>query len=257
MTDTANALDPQTAHHHSTRCWWDATQARWVCPRPAPEPERPPVDIRDMLVVHTALLREFRLAPDAVARVPAGARRRAATVDRHLGLLCDLLHHHHAGEDELLWPPLRDRAPARAAALLDVAEAQHAGLDAALERVRDARRSWLGACDPGSREELVDALRTMHGLLAEHLDTEERTLLPLASAHLTEAQWRAVGEAGAAAIAKSQMLLVFGMFAYEGDPEVLATMLAEAPAPVRVVVPHLAPRLYARRAARVHGTPRP
>ncbi|GAA4788380.1 hypothetical protein GCM10023200_23570 [Actinomycetospora chlora] len=237
----------------TARCWWDHTQARWV----RPEPGGPLVDVRDMVVVHTALLREFRLAPAAVSRVPVGARRPAARVDRHLALLCDLLHHHHAGEDALLWPPLREQAPARAAALLAEAEAQHEGLDRALGAVTAARRAWVESVDAGARDALVEALRELHLLLAEHLDTEERTLLPLAAAHLTEAQWRAVGEAGAASVPKSAMLLVFGMFAYEGDPEVLATMLAEAPAPVRTLVPRLAPRVYARRAARVHGTARP
>ncbi|GLZ50149.1 hypothetical protein Acsp06_63340 [Actinomycetospora sp. NBRC 106375] len=232
-------------------CWWDHTRARWV---PA---ERPVVDVRDMVVVHTALLREFRLAPAAVGRVPAGARRAAVRVDRHLGLLCDLLHHHHAGEDELLWPPLRAQAPARSGVLLAEAEAQHEGLDAALGSVADARRAWVERAELDARDALVEALRELHRLLAEHLDTEERTLLPLAAAHLTEAQWRAVGEAGAAAVPASAMLLVFGMFAYEGDPEVLAGMLADAPAPVRALVPRLAPRVYARRAARVHGTARP
>ena len=52
-------------------------------------------------------------------------------------------------------------------------------------------------------------------------------------------------------------MLVFGMFAYEGDPEVLAVMLAAAPAPVRFLALHVAPRIYARHAARIHGTPRP
>ena len=49
-------------------------------------------------------------------------------------------------------------------------------------------------------------------LLAEHLDTEERDLLPLAAAHLTPAQWAAVGAAGAASVPRSKLLLVFGMF---------------------------------------------
>jgi hypothetical protein len=62
-----------------------------------------------MLVVHTALLREFRLAAPAVARVPVGRRGQSRRVGRHLELLCDLLHHHHHGEDELLWPVLRRR----------------------------------------------------------------------------------------------------------------------------------------------------
>jgi hemerythrin-like domain-containing protein len=216
-----------------------------------------PVDVRDMLVVHTALLREFRLAPAAVIRVPTGARSRSATVDRHLGLLCDLLHHHHVGEDELLWPVLRSRLPAQAMAHLDEAEAQHAGLDQALNRVRTARRTWVERVDDESRDALVATLQTLHRLLAEHLDAEERTLLPLAAAHLTEFEWAAVGEAGAAAIPKSKMPLVFGMFAYEGDPAVLAGMLSAAPALPRMVLPRIAPLAYARRAAQVHGTPRP
>jgi hypothetical protein len=254
MDNAAYTIDPTTGHRHGTHCWWDHERAGWTCPR---EQQHPTVDVRDMLVVHTALLREFRLAPAAVARVPLGSRRRAAAVERHLGLLCDLLHHHHAGEDELLWPVLRDRIPAPALARLEAAEAQHEGLDAALHRVAHARRTWSGTLDGEARAALVAALRELHDLLAEHLDTEERDLLPLAARHLTEAEWHAVGAAGAASVPKQALPLVFGMFAYEGDPEVLALMLADAPAVPRAVVPRLAPRLYARRAARVHGTPRP
>jgi hemerythrin-like domain-containing protein len=252
MTDALQTF--ATDHRHTARCWWNHEQARWVC---VPEPERPPVDVRDMLVVHTAMLREFRLAPAAVTRVRAGARRRAAAVDRHLGLLCELLHHHHTGEDELLWPVLRERLPVTVVARLEAAEAQHEGIDAALGRVGEARRAWVGRVDDESRDALVDALGELHGLLAEHLDTEERDLLPLAATHLTEAEWQAVGEAGAASVPKSAMPLVFGMFAYEGDPEVVTSMLAAAPALPRTIVSLVAPRIYARRAARIHGTSRP
>jgi iron-sulfur cluster repair protein YtfE (RIC family) len=265
MTDASRFFDGSIAHRHDNRCRWSLEQSGWIC-APAAVPTaagatvatgQPPVDVRDMLVVHTALLREFRLAPDAVLRVPAGARGRASAVDRHLGLLCDLLHHHHAGEDELLWPVLRPRLPAKAVAHLDEAEAQHAGLAEALDRVGAARRPWVARVDAGSADVLIGALRTLHRLLADHLDAEERVLLPLAAAHLTEDEWQAVAEAGAAAIPKSRMPLVFGMFAYEGDPQVLAGMLSAAPALPRLLVPRIAPRLYARRAAQVHGTPRP
>jgi Hemerythrin HHE cation binding domain len=218
---------------------------------------RPPVDVRDMLVVHTALLREFRLAPAAVSRVPAGDKRQAAVVGRHLGFLCDLLHHHHTGEDEHLWPPLRERLPASALPLLEAAEAQHAAIEEALGRVTAARREWTGQPGAAARDALAGELRTLHGLLAGHLDAEERTLLPLAAAHLTEREWLAIGEAAVAVLPKSVLPLVFGMFAYEGDPEVLAAMLHGAPALVRVVIPRVAPRVYARRAATVYGTSRP
>ena len=262
--DHTTYVSEESAHRHMSGCWWDSEQARWACPVTAPaagtaQPQHagPLVDVRDMVVVHTALLREFRLVPQAVTRVPPGAAELANRVDRHLGLLCDLLHHHHTGEDRLLWPVLRPRLPATAIALLEEAEAQHAAIDEALSQVGTARRNWVKNMDIANRRELAGALRILHGLLAQHLDTEERTLLPLAATHLNEGEWRAVGEAGAAAIPKSQMLLVFGMFAYEGDPEVLKAMLHAAPAPVRLRVPRIAPRIYARRASKVYGTTHP
>ncbi len=65
-------------HRHSATCWWDHQQAAWDCTsgtsaasassERADRANGPAVDVRDMLVVHTALLREFRLAPQAVAR---------------------------------------------------------------------------------------------------------------------------------------------------------------------------------------------
>ncbi len=60
-----------------------------------------------------------------------------------------------------------------------------------------------------------------------------------------------------AALPKSALLLSFGMFTYEGDAEVLRDMLKSAPPPARVLLPLIAPRVYARRARRVHGTARP
>jgi hemerythrin-like domain-containing protein len=215
------------------------------------------VDVRDMIVVHTALLREFRLLPTAVARVTAGDTSSAAAVDRHLDLLCNLLHHHHEGEDALLWPLLRERVPVTAQALLDVAESQHAGLEAALTCVAAARTSWRDQPGEAHRDRLVAALDQLHAQLKAHLDAEESTVLPLAASLLTDAEWAAIGAAGAAGVPRPALPLVIGMFAYEGDPAVLRNMLATAPALVRRIVPRLAPRAYAHRARIVHGTRRP
>ena len=250
-------------HDHSARCWWNSDLAEWVCaaatgPRPAAmEPDRPLVDVRDMIVVHTALLREFRLAPAAVARVGLGSTRQAAAVDRHLRFLCDMLHHHHAGEDELLWPKLRDRLPDSALRAIDDVEAQHAGIDAALAEVSAARARWVDGASATSRDELAARLGRLHALLKEHLDLEESAVLPLAASVLTDAEWSAIGDAAAAAMPRSTLLLAFGMFAYEGDPAVLKAMLDSAPAVPRLLVPRIAPRVYARRATQVHGTARP
>ncbi|MEU8301185.1 hypothetical protein AB0C04_28350 [Micromonospora sp. NPDC048909] len=47
------------------------------------------------------------------------------------------------------------------------------------------------------------------------------------------------------------------MAMYEGDPEVIKHVLAEAPLPARLLMPIIGPRLYAAHAKRVHGTATP
>jgi len=215
------------------------------------------VDVRDMIVVHTALLREFRLAPSAVELAGRGSTTRVRDVAQHIELICALLHHHHAGEDALLWPVLSPRLSPRERALVAVAQSQHAAIEKALERVEVSRAAWTERTSGSTGEDLIVALQALYAALHEHLDAEERDLLPLAAVHLDPSEWQSIGEAGAAAIAAKDRLLVFGMFAYESDPAVLATMLQRAPAPVRLLVPRLAPRMYARHAARMLGTRRP
>ncbi len=252
-------------HQHTTRCWWSPDQARWVCRGSMPcdiasvdlAVDLPLVDVRDMIVVHTAMLREFRLAPAAVTRTPPGDRKQARVVAGHLRFLCDMLHHHHAGEDELLWPKLRERTPGASGRVIEEVEAQHRDIDAALTVVEQVRDAWPAQARATDRDLLAAHLDRLYASLSDHLDLEERELLPLAAGALTEAEWNAIGEAAVAAMPKPARVLAFGMFAYEGDPAVLRGMLKTAPPPARIVLPHVAPRAYARRARRIHGTPRP
>ena len=198
------------------------------------------VDTRDMIVVHTALLRELRLACRVVERDGPHA-------GEHVTFVLDLLEHHHAGEDRLLWPVLRNRVPAEVEQVLEKTGAQHREIE---ELVEAARREPVG-------DRLVELLRRLHDVVAEHLDDEEREILPLAALHLSPAEWAAIGEAGAASTPRTKLPLLFGMFMYEGDPDVLRDMLSSAPPVVRAVVPRIAPRGYARYCRRVHGTRRP
>lgn len=221
------------------------------------DPHRPLVDVRDMIVVHTAMLREFRLAPAAVRRTPAADHKQAAYVADHLRLLGDMLHHHHQGEDELLWPKLRARAKPNSLKVIEEVEAQHEVIDSTLSRVEVRRTAWAEDPTIGPREGLAEELGGLHSVLVDHLDLEERALLPLAAMLLTTDEWHAVGAAGSAALPKSAMPLVIGMFTYEGDPAVVTDMLKAAPLLVRTLVPVIAPHVYARRARQIYGTSRP
>jgi hypothetical protein len=94
-------------------------------------------------------------------------------------------------------------------------------------------------------------------LLGQHIELEERALLPWAAALLTQGEWHRIGQAAVAATPKAELVLSFGMFAYEGEPAVVKSMLAAAPALPRFVLPRVAPRAYARRARRIYGSPTP
>ncbi|WP_273735228.1 hemerythrin domain-containing protein [Mycolicibacterium septicum] len=214
------------------------------------------VDVRDMLVIHAALAREFGLAPAAVRRVRSGDRKHARKLDDHLAFVCNLLHEHHVGEDEIVWPTLRARLSPADCRLLDKVETQHAGINAGLERVQDARQRFLEQPDPSHGATLATELEILHELVVEHLADEERDILPLAAAYLSDPEWRAIGQSLSALSPKS-LLLGAGMCIYQADPEVIALMFKPIPAPVRVIVPLISSRLYARQSLRIHGTREP
>ena len=210
-----------------------------------------------MNVVHTFFRREVRLAAGLVRRVEPGDTARSAIVGQHLDLVGRALHHHHVTEDEMLWPLLLDRAPDQVAPLVHLMQTQHARVHDLLERIAPLLTYWTTSADAASRDRLARLYDELSVGLVEHLDDEESRLLPVAAASLTEAEWNGLGEAGRAGSPRSERSLMFGMMAYEGDPEVVTAMLASAPFPVRVLVPRLGRRAFRKHALAVHGTATP
>jgi hemerythrin-like domain-containing protein len=215
------------------------------------------VDTRDMLVAHQAMRREFRLAPTAVRRTAAGDTRRARRVAAHLRDLTAILANHHDGEDRLLWPKLHERVPERLSATVSVMEQQHETIHALLTDVDARATRWAADPTGAAGDELADVLDRLAAALDEHLAAEERDVLPLAAAHLSEAEWQELEKDGARETPPGRLPFLAGMVLYEGDPEVLRLMIERLPLPARLVGRFLAPRVYARRARRIHGTARP
>jgi hypothetical protein len=167
-----------------------------------------------------------------------------------------MLHEHHVGEDTILWPTLRARLPAVDRRLLDKTEDQHAGINSSLERVEDRRHRWLAQPDHDRGSALASELQTLCQLVIQHLKDEENDVLPRAAAYLSEPEWRAISES-VSVLSRKAMLIGFGMCCYRADPKVTGQMLVALPAPVRLIAPPIARRMYARHAARIHGTRRP
>ena len=214
-------------------------------------------DTRDMLVIHDSIRRQFGEVPALVRGVAVGDARRAGVVADHLELLAALLHHHHVGEDRLLWPVLQPRVPADVAETVARMERQHEGIAEVQATVATALATWRAGTGEDEREALATAWEDLLARITEHLAAEEQHILPLAAAHMSPAEWQRLGEEGIGGLPRRQLPLVFGMVMYRADPEVIRQMLSHAPLLPRLLMPRLAPRTYARYARRLHGTTTP
>jgi len=209
-------------------------------------------DTHEMVIVHRAFRREFRLAPELIRGVAPGDSARAEIVAAHLSDLVWGLHHHHHGEDELLWPKLLDRARPNAA-LIELMEAQHARVSAALDGVDALIGPWRAGTNPQSAAALTTAIEAMSAALAEHLDQEEAEILPLAEQHLSIAEWQQLGKSAVDSLPKNKRLIFLGMILEDTSAEERAEFLSHIPAPVRVLWRLLGVRGYAKYAAKVRN----
>ncbi|MFD7081733.1 hemerythrin domain-containing protein [Streptomyces sp. NPDC059918] len=193
-----------------------------------------PITTHDMVVVHRMFRREFGEAAGRVRGVRHGSRAQVRLVADRLELLLDTLHHHHAGEDRLLWPKLARRLPAQGE-LWKRMQAQHAELSAGLARAQALLRAW--AVDGGStrREELAEAFDQVSKAAGEHFDQEEREALPLVAGVVSQAEWDEIGDAASAAVPKSKLFTVLGMILKDADPGEQILIMGHLPLAPRVL----------------------
>src|SRR5262249_41509788 len=139
---------------------------------------------------HRVFRREFRDMPALITAVPAGDVDRAKVVSGHLEFMIAALHHHHAAEDELVWPKLRSRAPGQQDDLARMVD-QHAEIAATVERIESLLPAWTESADPGQTRQLAAAASDLSTRVDRHLDDEETTALPVIEEHLSQQEWAA------------------------------------------------------------------
>jgi Hemerythrin HHE cation binding domain len=217
----------------------------------------PLADLRDMYMVHAMLRREFGLAPGLVRGVADGDTERAAIVADHLRLVDDVLDHHHRGEDTHVWPLLLQRAGAEVEPVVRLMEEQHGGIERLLTELRARLEQWRGTAGSAAGEALADTAARLTALLTEHLAVEEERAIPIMERHITAAEWgRAVAD-GSADVSPELMPLLFGMMAYEGDPDTVREVIASMPPELATVIGDLSSQAFAEHALRVYGTATP
>lgn len=214
-------------------------------------------DIRDMYMVHTVFRREFGLVPNLVRDVADGDTERAGIVGAHVELLCRFLHVHHESEDLILWPLLRERGGQDALSIVPTMQDQHSAMEDGIAKVTGMLGPWQATAKSGQRAALETVCNALNDVLFEHMGLEEERILPLAEKFVTADEWKQMGAHGQSLFSSKERPLVFGMAMYEAEPEVIRGVLAEAPLPVRLLVPRVAPRAFAKHSVRVHGTATP
>ena len=138
-----------------------------------------PLDMTMMYAMHHAFRRDLRALARAARVTPLGDRVAWRELDRRWRLFAYVLHHHHTGEDEGIWPLLAGRVSEAERPVLAAMEAEHHLIDPLLEQCADLFLRLTFDRDRNARQSLVRALERALPLLEDHLAHEEREAIPL------------------------------------------------------------------------------
>ena len=122
-----------------------------------------------------------------------------------------------------------------------------------MERVEPMLDAWEQDPTITRAHELADTLERLAAALFEHLDLEEREILPLVQRHVTVAEWNSLGDQGIEEMDQKQLPILFGAILEDCTPEERKAMFAKLPLPVRIILRTVGARQYRRYVRRVRG----
>lgn len=189
-------------------------------------------DTSDMIQLHQVFREALGAAAPLVGSVPAGDTARADVVGSYYANVLALLHSHHEGEEDLVWPKLLERDPDEAGTIRRIA-GQHDGVLTALEDAEAKLTAWRADPEVESGAHLAASLATLGAELSLHLDEEERVILPIAARHMTPPEWGELPGHGMAHFHGDKIWLVMGLIQEQMRPEQIAMMESHMPPPVR------------------------
>jgi hemerythrin-like domain-containing protein len=160
-----------------------------------------PHDQTGMYVMHHGFRRDLASFAAAVERTPVSEADVWEALHARWRRFAEVLHHHHAVEDENLWPVLTRYAEAAGhaqdRAMLEDMEAEHAVIDPALEAVDTAFQEMRTHPCADHRNALDIRVAAAREHLTEHLAHEEGQALPMLQRTLTVEENQAFEDAAA------------------------------------------------------------
>ncbi len=189
----------------------------------------PRPDVSDMYAVHGVFRDTLGAAPELVGGIAPGDGERVGLITNYYENVLYFLESHHGGEEELVFPLLRERCAGESALVERMAE-QHEEALRLLQEARVALDAWP-AGDQGAQQAAQDALAALHAQLETHLGDEESQILPLAEANLSPEEWGALPGHGLANFHGDKIWLILGLIRERMNDEQRAAMLAHMPPP--------------------------
>ena len=207
-----------------------------------------PIDVRDMAIVHRTFRKASQEAARLVRAAPAPSPARVTFLADHIDFGIMMLHVHHEGEDELLYPKLIERVPDQAP-MTEQVDHEHQTIKIALDASSAACAAWRQRPTAETGEALAASLDHLDEVVQPHLDDEEQKIVPLAAVTLTQQEWDAMAKHGVAQMPRNMQGVAFGMMLEPLDQADRTYMMKHLPAPVRLLYPLLIDRPYQKYAA--------
>ena len=198
--------------------------------------------------IHRFFLWAYEEAPGLVRSAAAGDTARAAYVGEVLGNFDKVLHIHHEGEDLLMYPQLRERAPACALHVGLMLE-QHRQVTQRLESIEPLRLRWMQTADEEARAELAAHYEDLAAVLNVHLRREVTEVMPAVERVLTEKEMQQAAQHGINQLDKKFLVGYLGMVLATNPPADQREMFKEIPPPVRLGYRLIGRRLYRKQYA--------
>ncbi|CAO5178916.1 Hemerythrin domain-containing protein [Frankia sp. AiPs1] len=211
----------------------------------------PGVDTHEMVLIHRVIRREFGQLP-RLFRSAANNPARSKIIGAHAREMLHFLHTHHTGEDELLFPLLRERA-ALDPELMNRMDTQHAQVNDAVAAISTELPMWTASADAAAGKQMAALIDATMPTLIDHLAEEEQKLLPIVSATLTQSEWDALGKHGMSAIPVTRRLIILGHITEETDEAERQKFLQVVPAPARLAYKLVGHRQFTRETTAIRG----